>query len=141
MKGFVALAITALMFLLVADAHAQCGVRRGGGCGVNSGCGVQRVTTDVRFQGPSVVPAPAPVNEISVTTSKREDLEATVGAPTLACDGTVSNHCVRRPRAIRQAAVEVPTDRGYFYTERRTGLLGLRGRVIQYHEYGGGASR
>ncbi len=33
-------------------------------------------------------------------------------------------------------AVGVPTTSGYFYVERKLGLLGLRGKVVQCHRYG-----
>jgi len=41
-----------------------------------------------------------------------------------------------RPVCAKPLVVGVPTNVGYFYTERRLGLLGLRGKVVQYHQYG-----
>lgn len=123
-----------------------------GGCGVGSR-GPSFSPQAPSFSGPDVVPTPEPVN--STASLKGEFLNHTVGKPTLdgqGVSGDAENHCVRpatvlvpvRPVPVRPvlvpaapAIVGVPTNKGYFYTERRLGLLGLRGRVVQYHEYGG----
>lgn len=133
------------------------GFQSGGGCGVSQGHMPQFSPQAPSFGGQDVVPTPEPVNR---TASLKGDYVAhTIGKPTE--DGGVSGqaetHCRRpatvlvpvqpvfvRPIPVRPVLVAtpppvigVPTNKGYFYSEQRTGLLGLRGKVVQYHEYGG----
>lgn len=136
----------------------------GSGCGVTPSFGqTPRFAPQApSFGGQDVVPTPEPVN--STASLKGDYIAHTVGKPTEdgGVSGNAENHCLPngycqptvlvpvRPVPVRPIVpvrpvlvaaptpvVGVPTNRGYFYSEQRLGLLGLRGKVVQYHQYGG----
>jgi len=163
MKGLTfMLAMTAVLALgVVAEAveyDTHCGRNGGfrsrtaqtGGCGVSQ---TRQMQSPPRFQGDDVVSSPEPTNRTAGTRRTRFVIH-TVGKPTIHCDGKVVEPPVVLVPMIRarvyvpmrarvyvpigtSPVVGVPTSKGYFYRERRLGILGLGGREIQYHEYGG----
>ena len=117
-----------------------------GGCGVQAqtgGCGVsQRGVAPPRFSGDDIVPSPEPVNRTAAHRGARYTTH-TVGKPTIHCNGVVVGTPVivvpaRVVPVSRRAVIGVPTNSGYFYSERRLGILGLRGVEVQMHQYGPG---
>jgi hypothetical protein len=143
----------------------SCGIPSGsmsGGCGIPGpsfgGGGASLVPKAPAFEGDSVVPVPEPMNTSSPVMAQ---LRATIGKPSLddptimkdtgAAPADVSNQgygfvpvTVLQPvTTYRPVTTWQPTyipdpapTAGYRYVERRLGLLGLRGTVVDYKQYG-----
>lgn len=136
-----------------------------GGCGIPSGPSMagpgQIVPRAPAFEGSPVVPVPEPSNTAH---SAMNQLAATIGKPGLEDPTNMSEPVNKgiyapvttlqpvteyrtvtqlqpvqtwRPVTTMQPVPVAPPTSGYQYVERRLGLLGLRGKVISYQQYGG----